>query len=109
MDSAWEVFVSSLDPAQLEAERMRAPKLSERFGSWEHHRMVHAHKARRLEYRRLESFRVVPLRAVMPVSGAVRQSDGRTTATAGTNTSTTVNPATGLVASNEETNERRAA
>jgi len=47
--------------------------------------------------------------AQQPVSGPVRLSAGRVASPAHENTSTTVNPATGLVASNEETNERRAA
>lgn len=102
---AWDAFVASLDPVRLEAERMRAPKLSERFGSQEHHRMVHAHKLRRLEVRRLESFRVVPLRAVMPVGGPVSQSDGLT----GSNSSTRSTGVAGAAESKISSTDRKAA
>lgn len=62
MTVAWEVFVASLNPVELEGERMRAGDLqAERFGSREHHEALWLHEVRRLESRRALAARVVPV------------------------------------------------
>ena len=78
---------------------------------------MHGHNKRRLEFRRQLSLAPVPFWftakqlqiAEDALRGAVGGSAGRVASPAHENTSTEVNPATGHVASNEETNERRAA
>lgn len=45
-DDAWSNFIASINPAQLESERMRVhgDVMVERFGSRQHWEMVHAHE-----------------------------------------------------------------
>ena len=118
MSVAWDNFIAAVDPVELERERMRAVDLkAERFGSREHHEAVWLHEVRRGESLRARAAVVSPVWftakqlqiAEDALRGPVGGFGGRVASPAHENTSTEVNPATGHVASNEETNERRAA
>jgi hypothetical protein len=118
---AWDNFIASVDPVKVEAERMRSGDLNaERFGSREHHEAMWLHEARRVESRRAIAAAQVPIwfadwqlavawRAEDSRSGPMRRSGGRVASPPHENTSTEVNPATGLVASNAVTTEKEAA
>ena len=119
MSVAWDNFIASLDVAELERERMRVlgSLNKERPGSWEHHHAMERHRVRRLAFRVEVANQWVPFWwhekqaqiAQDAMRGPVSLSAGRVASPATENTSTKVNPATGHVASNTGTNERKAA
>ena len=63
MSDAWDVFVRSVNRADLEGERMRAVNLDdERFGSDAHKAQMWIHEVARVESGRAMSFAHVPYR-----------------------------------------------
>jgi hypothetical protein len=109
---AWDNFIATVDPVQLERERMRVlgSLVKERPGSRQHHEVMWAHQLRRLEFRRQLSLSPVPFwfsekqlqiarDAQQAVIGAVSDSAGRVASPTHTNTSTTLKPANGRTVS----------
>ena len=119
MSVAWDNFIAAVDPVQLERERMRVlgSLNRERPGSWEHHHAMERHRVRRAAFRVEVANQWLPRWwhekqaqiAQDAMRGPVSPFAGRVASPTHTNTSPNFNDAEGFSASNEETNERKAA